>query len=60
MTLDFPTVPERFEAKILALLEAEGEAAFRFVAGIMENYKGEPSTHHASNIPSDHRRRSRE
>jgi ppGpp synthetase/RelA/SpoT-type nucleotidyltranferase len=45
LAIAFPTVPECFEAKLLSLLEAEGEAAFRFVAGIMENYKGEPFTH---------------
>jgi hypothetical protein len=45
LAIAFPTVPQRFEAKLLSLLEAKGEAAFSFVAGIMENYKGDPFTH---------------
>jgi ppGpp synthetase/RelA/SpoT-type nucleotidyltranferase len=44
LAIAFPTVPDRFEAKLLSLLEAEGEAAFSFVA-IMENYEGEPFTY---------------
>ena len=45
LAIAFPTVPERFEAKLLSLFKAEGEAAASFVAGILENYKGEPFTH---------------
>lgn len=45
LAIAFPKVPEPFEAKLLSLLAAEGEAAFRFVVGIMENYHGEPFTH---------------
>ena len=45
LAIAFPTVPDRFEAKLLSLLEAEGDAAFSFVVGIMENYRGEPFTH---------------
>ena len=45
LAIAFPNVPDRFEAKLLSLLEAEGEAAFSFVVGIMENYEGEQFTH---------------
>jgi len=45
LPIAIPTIPERLEAKLLSLVEAEGEAAFSFVVGIMENYKGEPFTH---------------
>ncbi len=45
LAIAFPTVPDRFEAKLLSLLAIEGQAAFSFVAGIMENYEGEPFTH---------------
>jgi hypothetical protein len=45
LAIAFPTVPQRLEAKLLSLVEAEGEAAFGFVVGIMENYEGGSFTH---------------
>lgn len=45
LAIAFPAVPEQFERKLLSLLEEEGEAAFEFIVGIMENYEGQPFTH---------------
>ncbi len=45
LAIAFPGVPKRFEAKLISLLDAEGEATFSFVVGIMENYEGEVFTH---------------
>jgi ppGpp synthetase/RelA/SpoT-type nucleotidyltranferase len=45
LAIAFPTISDRLEAKLLSLVETEGERAFSFVVGIMENYKGEHFTH---------------
>jgi ppGpp synthetase/RelA/SpoT-type nucleotidyltranferase len=45
LAIAFPKLPERFEKKLAELLRVEGESAFRFVVGILENYEGEPITH---------------